>query len=220
MLQAVFMGLLTATSAIIGCELYRDYEKRNLFSDWIESGKPINGKNILQGNIDNSHDLTDNLDPFISRQIVTRESIYFYDKEYYTFYNTRGVKYQTPLTRKTKYYYWNHSIPMIYWSQFSKLNGYNLVVNNLSKINYSHEYKININKKNYTLIRYIPDNTNTTVFGEINNTNNSCTVEFIGSRSSVLQNISEKYFNIYDEYTISLVLGLATCFYFSFNLKL
>ncbi len=220
MLQAVFMGLLTATSAVIGCELYRDYEKRNLFSDWIESGKPINGKNILQGNIDNSHDLTNHVDPFISQEIVTKESIYFYDREYYKYYDTTGIKCLAPITRKTKYHYWNHSIPIIYWSQFSKLNNYDLIINNLSKINYSHEYKKNITKKNYTLVKCIPHNTNTTVFGEIDNANNSCIVEFIGSRSNVLQNISEKYFNIYDEYTISLILGLATCFYFSFNLKL
>lgn len=214
------MGLLTATSAVIGCELYRDYEKRNLFNKWIERGKSINGKNILQGNIDNSQDLTDHIDPFISQEIVTKESIYYYDREYNTYYDITGTKYQTPLSRKIKYYYWNHSTPIIYWSQFSKLNNYDLIINNLSKINYSYEYKKNITEKNYILVKCIPHNTNITVFGEINDTNNSCNVEFIGSRSRVLQDVSEKYFNIYDEYTISLLIGLATCFYFSVNLKL
>ncbi|AGF85331.1 hypothetical protein QJ854_gp451 [Moumouvirus goulette] len=219
MIKAISLGLITAT---IGYSIYKDYLNRKFFDDYIKSGKNINGKIIINGQI-NDENNSENKYPLSICEIMTRGTMYLYNYNNDNYYNhSTGKYFYVPRLEKKKFHYWDISSQHKYYSDTVKINQYGLVLDNNTKIHYQKEEIQYIDNKTYILKKYIPNNSNITVFGKLSNTvndslkslNSSCCVEFIGSKNQVIYDIGEKYFGIKDEYTMFLYLSLGICVYF------
>ncbi|QGR53948.1 putative membrane protein [Moumouvirus maliensis] len=214
MIKAISLGLLTA---IVGCGIYKDFLSRKFFNDYIKSGRSINGKIIITGQIKDENN-SDEKYPFYLYEVMTRGTMYLYN--YYNYnYNPLTGKYNySTRMQKNKYHYWDLSSSQKYNSYTSKIDQYKLILNDNTKIHYQKEETQYLDKKNYILKKYIPNNSNITIFGKLTNdlsmySNTYCHVEFIGSKNQVIYDIGEKYFGIRDEYTIFLYFSLGLCLY-------
>ncbi|AGC01954.1 hypothetical protein H012_gp506 [Acanthamoeba polyphaga moumouvirus] len=209
MIKAVSLGLLTAT---ISYGIYKDFINRKFFRDYIDSGISINGKTIINGQI-NDENNSENKYPFSVYEIMVRGTMYLYNYNNYRYYNHLTGKYDyVPKIQKNKYYYWDTFSIQKHNSDSIKINQYELVLNNNTKIHYQKEEIQYVDKKTYISKKYIPNNYNITVFGELSNSD--CYAEFIGSKNQVIYDIGEKYFGIKDEYTIFLYFSFGLCLYF------